>query len=318
MKKVFGILFCLAFLATLLVMPAQAKIKGEGLTISPPVEELTLEKGKVHSDIIKITNPTGKTMEIYPTVMNFAASGEGGEPTFYPATEEEKNFSLAHWIEFSQSKLALTPEQVVEFDYRINVPQDAEPGGHYGVVFFATEPPDVEDDANKVALSSMVGSLILVKVPGKIVEEGSLEEFSAKKFYFNPPVDFITRVKNSGNVHFKPQGEITLKDMFGNEIKRVPVNESKGNVLPESIRRFENNWDGDGKIRIGRFTADLRLAYGSTEKTLDGQLVFWIIPWWLIAAVAAVIVAIILWIIIHKHRKKKKQQVEPKKVKVQN
>ncbi len=318
MKRVFAILFCLVILVSFVVLPAQAKIKGEGLTISPTLEELTLEKGKSHSDVIKVTNPTGKTMEVYPQIMNFSAVGEGGEPTFYPVTDEEQNFSLAHWIEFSQTKLALTPEQIIEFDYKIKVPTDAEPGGHYGVIFFATEPPEIGQDANKVALSSMIGSLILVKVPGKIIEKGSLEEFSAKQFYFNPPVDFITRIKNSGNIHFKPQGEITLKDMFGNELKRIPVNDSKGNVLPDSIRKFENNWDGNGKIRIGRFTADLRIVYGDKEITLDDKLVFWIIPWWLIVAVGVVVVGGIIWIILHKRKKNKKQKSEPRKVKIQN
>jgi len=310
MKKVFAVLLCLAFLATLFVVPAQAKIKGEGLTISPPLKEMTLKRGETHRGTIKVTNPTEKMMEVYPLVMNFRAAGESGEPTFYSATEEEENFSLAHWIGFSQSKLALTSEQVIEFNYQIKTPNDAEPGGHYGVIFFATEPPKIGTDASQVALASMVGSLILVKVPGKIVEEGAIEGFSAKKFYFSPPVDFATRIKNSGNIHFKPWGEITLKDSWGNELERIAFNETKGNVLPDSIRKFENNWDGGGKIRIGRFTADLRVVYGSKDRTLSSQLVFWIIPWWLIAAVGGVILIIVLWIVIRKARKRKKQKGE--------
>jgi hypothetical protein len=314
MKRVFAILFCLIFLATLFIVPAHAKIKGEGLTISPPLKEMTLRRGETHQGKIKVTNPTKKMMEVYPLVMNFRALGETGEPTFYSATEEETNFSLAHWIGFSQARLALTSEQVIEFDYQIKVPDNAEPGGHYGVVFFATEPPEIGTEANKVALASMVGSLMLVRVPGKIVEKGAIEGFSTKKFHFSPPVDFATRIGNSGNVHFKPWGEITLKDSWGNELTRLPFNETKGNVLPESIRKFENNWDGGGKIRIGRFTADLRVVYGSKDKTLNDQFIFWIIPWWLIAAVAGVIVIIALWIIIRRAKKRKKQKGKVAKV----
>ncbi|MCX6806535.1 MAG: hypothetical protein NT135_00170, partial [Candidatus Berkelbacteria bacterium] len=147
------------------IWPAKAQIPGEGLTISPPIFELTLKSGETSSQVIKITNPTQKLMEVYPTVMNFKASGESGEPAFYPATKEETKFSLASWIKFNQTKIALTPEQVVEFNYQIAIPKDAEPGGHYGVVFFATEPPKPEQDVSQVAIASMVGSLILVKAP---------------------------------------------------------------------------------------------------------------------------------------------------------
>jgi len=116
-----------------------AQLPGEGLTISPPITELTIKPGESTTQTIRLTNPTDKIVEVYPKIMNFSAKGEGGEPAFFEATDESAKFSLAKWIEVTQSKIALTPEQVVEFKYKINVPVSAEPGGHYGVVFFATE-----------------------------------------------------------------------------------------------------------------------------------------------------------------------------------
>ena len=289
--------------------PAKAQIPGEGLTISPPIFELSLKPGESSQQTIKITNPTKKLMEVYPVVMNFKASGEGGEPAFYPATEEENKFSLANWIKFNQTKVALTPEQVVEFNYQINVPSDAEPGGHYGVLFFATEPPKPNQDISQVAIASMIGSLVLVRVPGAIVEKGFLEEFSSRKFYFKPPVNFVIRITNLGNVHFKPKGEITIKSWQGKDLERIAINQQKGNVLPDSTRKFEQKWSPLNnpfwKIPIGRFSANLRIVYGESEKTLDGKIIFWIIPWWLIIIIALIFVTII-YLIIRKWWKKKK------------
>ena len=305
-KKIILLSITLALLISIDL--ANAQIPGEGLTISPPIFELTLRSGETSSQTIKITNPTEKLMEVYPVVMNFKAKGEGGEPDFYSASEEEAKFSLAHWIKFNQTKLALTPEQMVEFKYQIAVPKDAEPGGHYGVVFFATEPPTPEEDISQVAIASMIGSLVLVKVPGAIIEKGFLEEFSAKKFYFKLPVDFAIKIANLGNVHFKPQGEITIKNWRGKEIDQVTANEARGNVLPDSTRKFEEKWEKNGLI-FGRFSANFKAVYGESEKTLDGKLVFWIIPWWLIVILAIIIVLIIITIIIiGKKRKTKKRQ----------
>ena len=282
---------------------ASAQISGDGLTISPPILELETKPGKTYNQIIKITNPTNNLIEVYPQVMNFRASGEGGEPAFYPATEEEANFSLAQWIKFNQSKVALTPEQVVEFNYSIEVPADAEAGGHYGVIFFATQPPKAEEDQSQISISSMIGSLILAKVPGTIIEKGFLESFKANRIYLKLPATFQVRISNLGNVHFKPRGDITIKGMFGGESDKIQLNQARGNVLPDSIRKFEEKWNPE-KIIIGRYTADLRVVYGESEKTLDGQVVFWVLPLWFLLALGGLILLIVILIIIIKKKRK--------------
>jgi len=282
---------------------ASAQISGDGLTISPPILELETKPGETYNQIIKITNPTNNLIEVYPQVMNFRASGEGGEPAFYPATEEEANFSLAQWIKFNQSKVALTPEQVVEFNYSIEVPKDAEAGGHYGVIFFATQPPKAEEDQSQISISSMIGSLILAKVPGTIIEKGFLESFKANRIYLKLPATFQVRISNLGNVHFKPRGDITIKGMFGGESDKIQLNQARGNVLPDSIRKFEEKWNPE-KIIIGRYTADLRVVYGESEKTLDGQVVFWVLPLWFLLALGGLILLIVILIIIIKKKRK--------------
>lgn len=304
-KKIFIILG----LTSLLLIPSssRAAITGEGLTISPPIVELTLNPGEASSQTIKLTNPTAQLVEIYPTVMNFSASGEGGEPAFSPASASESKFALANWISFQQGKIALTPEQVVEFKYQIKAPKDAEPGGHYGVVFFGTEPPTPEKNVSQVSLASMIGSLILVRVPGDINENANLVDFSANKFYLKTPVEFTIRIKNLGNVHFKPQGEIDLKSLFGNKTAQVQVNSEKGNVLPDSTRKFSQNW-WPSKWMLGRFTANLTLSYGETNQILSGKLSFWIIPIWFIILVGIIILAIIVLIIWRIRRKKKESR----------
>jgi len=300
--KIFAIAFC-SFLILSSFQFASAQISGDGLTISPPILELETKPGKTYNQIIKITNPTNNLIEVYPQVMNFRASGEGGEPAFYPATEEEANFSLAQWIKFNQSKVALTPEQVVEFNYSIEVPADAEAGGHYGVIFFATQPPKAEEDQSQISISSMIGSLILAKVPGTIIEKGFLESFKANRIYLKLPATFQVRISNLGNVHFKPRGDITIKGMFGGESDKIQLNQARGNVLPDSIRKFEEKWNPE-KIIIGRYTADLRVVYGESEKTLDGQVVFWVLPLWFLLALGGLIISIIVLIIIIKKKRK--------------
>ncbi|OGD56351.1 hypothetical protein A2V71_01390 [Candidatus Berkelbacteria bacterium RBG_13_40_8] len=312
LKKIFivGILFAL-------VTPfynARAQEGAQGLTISPPISEIDLTPGKVYDGIIKVNNPTKEVVEVYPIARNFSASGETGVPTI-ESPGEDATYGLASWISFSQSKIALTPEQDIEFKYRITVPTDAEPGGHYGSVLFASQPPKPDEKATQVALASMIGSLILAKVPGNIIEKADVKEFTTNRWlYFKPPVNFTLRITNSGNIHFKPQGEIVISN-WGKKKGTLDINSKKGNILPNTTRKFENLTYSQSKWAFGKFTAKLSSTYGENNQPLTDQITFWIIPWWLIV-IKVIILATIIWLIIRKikkNRRKKKssQKSEP-------
>jgi len=314
MKKIVFIsiiIFTTLFVSVFLYLPTRAEKKaGEGLTISPPLNEISLDKGESKKYIVKLTNPTNNVVEVYPEVKDFKAKGEGGDPDFYTANDETAKFALSKWVTFSQNKIAIAPEQFVQFEYEIKVPTDAEAGGHYGVMFFASEPPEVKKDVSNVSLSSMIGSLILAKIPGDIKENGSLEEFDTNKFfYMGNNVDFVTRVANSGNVHFKPKGNIEIKSVFGSSVDTLQVNEGSGNVLPDSIRKFGNSWKSD-KFLCGIYKAELGLVYGDSAKKLMDDTLFIIVPWWMLIIIGLLLVLIItlLIILIRKIRKKKKEK----------
>ena len=145
MNRIHYLLFAL-LTAVIVSVPfiVQGALEGEGLTISPPIVELELKPGESKANIIRISNPTEALVEAYPKTMDFRAKGESGEPAFMEGEEAGGNYALSSWITFSEPKIAMASEQVKEFSYTITVPTNAEPGGHYGAVFFATDPPESE------------------------------------------------------------------------------------------------------------------------------------------------------------------------------
>lgn len=290
------------------------EVAAEGLTLSPPSFEMTLKPGEETAHTIQITNPTKNLIELYPSAGNFTADGDGGQPKYEIGTtaiESDSRFSIADWISFYAPKIALLPEQVVEFRFRIKVPENAEPGGHYGVVFLGTKPPEEKDEKSQVALSTMVGSLLLVRVPGDIREEARIEEFSAPWFFWTPPVSFTTFLRNTGNVHIRPQGEAIINDWRGKDIERIDMNPRKGNVLPESRRKFDVVWNPEIKhfwdIPIGKFRATLKVAYGQSDQSLSQEISFWILPKWLLITVGVLLLLCIIVIVIIRRKKRKKR-----------
>jgi hypothetical protein len=276
-----GAVFVVAPLAEAATTPAPAAgSTGQGLEISPPVIEVSANPGETVTVNIRVRNVTKGELIAKGKADDFGAgSDEDGQPKLLLDETGATRFSLKYWIQ-SVPDLRLAPQELKTNVVKISVPSNAEPGGHFGVIRFTAVPPNLEGTG--VALSASVGSLVLLKVAGKITEKTSLAEFSALRngkastFFEYGPIDFLVRVRNEGSVHEKVQGTIDVKSWTGKKVGTVIVNEKGGNVLPDSVRRF--NQTLNTKQLFGHYSATLALTY-SDGKKLDSKIGFWVIPW---------------------------------------
>jgi hypothetical protein len=287
-----------------------------GFTVGPPVVEYTAEKGQTINGIVRVNDYSPAPITLYPQVADFTAKDETGQPAFFESNPNRK-YSLSTWIKFSAEPLKFGIGELKAIQYQIVVPADAEPGGHYGVFFFSTKSPNnVKEGEAKVVANMKVGQLILVTVKGDIKEKGVVETFKTKHlfnwfpqvqysneklFKITSNIDLITRLKNVGNVHFKPKGKIEIKNVFGQKKAELTFNEKKGNVLPDSIRLFDNVWKAKW-WNMGIYKANLDLAYGVNNNGISDSYTFFIVPWWLL-----VILVLIIWFVARKIRKRNKK-----------
>jgi hypothetical protein len=193
----------------------------------------------------------------------------------------------------------MSPGHIQNLPISIVIPRDASPGGHYGVIRFTGTPPNVK--GNGVALSASLGTLVLLTVNGPVKEQLAITQFAAAhgdstgSLFESAPIDFIEKVKNSGNIHESPTGHIIVKNMFGKTVAGLNINLPPHNILPASTRKFTQHLDktviGDKKL-FGRYTADLKMTYGSGshKKTLTSSVSFWVLPYRLIALIIIILV----------------------------
>lgn len=264
--------------------------EGGGITVAPVKFEEKVDLGETIDLTIKVTNADEGILYAFP--VDFTADpDESGYPKFVPKEERSETYSLASWLKVSQTTLSFKQGETKRVKVSIEIPQNAEPGGHYGAVIFSSEPLGVTEG---VAVGVQVGTLILVEVPGAVEEKGRLIEFSASKTrYENPPVDLFTRFENLGDIHLKPSGVIEIFNWRNRKEDTLQVNPTFGNVLPQSIRKFENSWDPQTRLfpKMGRYKAKLLLTFGSAGQTETDEILFWIIPFLFLGkmAVGAVI-----------------------------
>lgn len=296
MSQTIRIRFFTGLLALLLLLGwAPLVLAQEGkasLSVTPArFDDIRMKPGDAVSDVVKVTNLTDKDAVVTASVEDFQAVGEEGQQTFVNPDQNTTQYSMANWVKFAEKSATLKPGEKKSFSFTIDAPKDATPGGHYAALFFSTEPGTTTGGTSAVSLAGRIGALLLVTIEGDFREAGTIEEFSTKKTTYYPPVDFVTRFKNTGTVHVKPQGTIVIKSWTGKQVAQLAVNELGGNVLPGSIRRFESTWNG--RIGFGKYTADLNMTYGKAG-TVTATLSFWLFPWKEALVILIIVVGLIL------------------------
>ncbi len=272
---------------------------GQGLEISPPLIDRKVKLGQVLTLPIRLRNITRNRVVATTEIDDFVAAGEDGRPKILDATSEDSPYSFRSWVVGGLPELDLVAGEAKMATIKILVPKDAAPGGHYGVVRFTALPPEAA--GSQVALNASIGTLVLLNVSGEVQEELALSDFYASReekkgtFFEYGPLSFTTRLQNNGNVHVKPEGSIKITNMFGKTVTELPLNETKGSILPGSTRKFDSFFDR--KRLFGRYKINLSLTYGS-EKALSQTIVVWVIPYKQVLLIITVLALIVLLILL--------------------
>lgn len=303
---------------------AAAQQAGQGLEITPPRLNVSADPGDVIETELRIRNVTEQTLVTKAQYNDFVAgSEEDGNPKILldeDAQAEPSPFSIKDWIA-TIPEVTLKPTQQEVIKVTLTVPDDASPGGHYGVIRFTGTPPEV--DSSAVSLSASIGALVLVTVSGDIQESTSVAEIytsqnnERRSLFEYGPVTINTRVQNDGNVHNQPSGNIVVSNMFGQTVDTLKFNENGGNVLPKSIRRFENTLQK--RLMLGRYKIQADIVYGVENQIISSSATFWVIPYKLIAIGLAIIAAFVISIrrynryIISRAKSSKSEKSDSKK-----
>lgn len=275
---------------------------GSGLSISPVRSDLTINAGESKTITVTVKNVTSATTEYEAHINDFvvAKDSELGHPALIlDDNKYAPSHSLKRYIA-TIDNVKLAPNESKGVKVTINIPKDAAAGGHYGAVRFI---PKSGTNGQNITVSASVGSIILVNVPGDIKEDTVIESFDVRQgedatsgsslFTKNGNLYSVIRFNNRGNTHEQPFGKIRV--LKGDKvIQETEINNTdpRGNVLPDSIRRFNVKLNKVGSF--GKYTVEGNFGYGANGQLLSAKTSFWVIPFTLIIGILAVIALLLL------------------------
>ncbi len=295
---VFAFLFCFALQAR-----AQEKM---AISITPPLIKNNVSPGQIWKSYIKVVNNNPEDIDIYVELINFESGNETGTVRLTPKTEEEideNEYLINNWLNIDKGPIHVPAYKSKDIPFIVDVPEQADPGDHHLAILIGTEPNKKNEEGSSIKISSKIGSLLLLNVAGDTKESGIVREFSAdKNIYSSDNVKFAVRFQNTGNTILQPRGEIRIYNWQEKDQGVVNINHKTetGNVFPEDTRLWNYNWEVPTNIlKMGRYKADLILAYGNhNSETVERVVYFWVIQWKPVLISLSIILFLVLFLVV--------------------
>ena len=271
------------------------------LKVSPVRTDIEVKPGTVKTVQTVVTNLTNNAITVRPSANDFVSNDDSGTPSLIL---DEGQFANSHSLKRFITPLAdvtIPANEAKTINVVITVPPDAKAGGYYGAIRFA---PTTPDTGGQVNLSASVASLILLTVPGDLIEQVELTGFDVTQngkantlFTSSEGLVTVLRFVNNGNVQVGPFGKLSV--LKGDKV----VYEADFNnktprdvILPDSSRKWSiplDKIDGFGQYKVqGTFT------YGGKNKTVEVTKTFWVIPLYMMIIAGAVLLVLIATAII--------------------
>jgi hypothetical protein len=274
---------------------------GNGLSISPTKNELVIERGLSEIVNIQVKNVSDTDILAKTFLNDFFQEGNTGNPQLIVDGSEMQSANSIKEFVTGVEDVIIPAGESKNVAITISIPQQASPGAYYGAIrFLATNPDSADQEGSQVSLNASVASLVLIEVPGDLVEKIEISNILTFKdeqegvFFTKVPNKIGTEITNLGNGFAKPFGRIVVNGPFGQgQVHEFELNSTspRGNVLPDSARIFLN--DLEGVSRPGKYTIVASISHGNGGEVLEATSTFWYVPVWFILTSIVVLLLLV-------------------------
>jgi hypothetical protein len=285
------------------------------LTFSPVTVSLDTDPGVPVTTQIKIRNNSEKAEVLSTSWGSFIADETGEKPILLEPSEQQ---DFLQWLSVDSPTITVNPGEWSTVNVTFSPPATAALSYYYTIYFRRAE-QQTEPGKTQIQGSPAVLVLTMVNSPSA-KRQMELSDFKVHSpFSEYLPQTFSVTVKNTGNVHVQPAGNIFIDGQGKKDLAVLSINPNAGSVLPQSSRTFDVTWD-DGfpiaisdnnepidtniprlfslewnltkadRFRLGNYTAHLLMVYDNGERDvpIESYASFWIIPWKLLLIGVAV------------------------------
>ena len=292
--KYWYLLVVLVFIGS--ITPQKSFAESLSVGVYPPIIQIQAKPPAIINNPVTLQNGSDQTITYGIFLMPFKASNEkNGEPEFDKSllTKYSDFFKRVQVSDGNKviTEIKLGPKQKKELNLRISIPRDEFPRDYYFSLLFISQDGS-SSESSFTGTRAGVGANVLVTLEPKVKSTGYIKEFSSPKFITRGPVKFTLNLANTSPHYISAEGNILIKNIFGQAIGNVDLIPS--NVLSRS-ERFLGSPDvfWNENFLIGLYTADLTLRLSDEGPILKKSITFFAFPLELVLGTIVTLVLVI-------------------------
>jgi len=229
------------------------------ITIQPVRAHVPIEPGESKSFSFNVINETDGTLFLQSDVKSFLPADEfGNAKVDYDSREPWHD-----WFTVRNPNVALPAKQGFPAIVDITVPDNAAPGGYYAAILWGESP-----GAGNFGVKGNIAFLVMLEVGGDLIEDGEFVGVSyqgSRGHLTSFPTTFNVHVKNTGNTHLQPSGNIKITNRFNWPVAKLHINSAGGFILPNSSRVFSVGWENPLLLLNDLATGEVSLAQALSQ-----------------------------------------------------
>lgn len=257
-------LACALFLFAAVTPALHADTLQFGLT--PPDIELVPAPGGTASGVLVVYNRSTRPLHFRVALQDVFIRPSGVMEVLKPASTA---WSVAAVTRLAPGEFDLDPNQQMPVRVVVTVPKDAR-GGLYGAIVVSPT-PILQTNGPRgtfAVVAPKLAARLLVPIDGTTVSQGAIVNMLTASIA-GKGVDVKVVFRNSGNVHVRAGGTVTLL-RGGEVVAKGPLEESL--VLPGSVREFRVLLAA-GRLAPGSYTVRAVMDYGG-DVMVAGEVAF--------------------------------------------
>lgn len=271
-----------------------------GFSMSPLKENIILNPGDSYDNSFTIFNPATNS-KVFPYELSISPFyvDENYTNVF---TAEGDYSEIAEWITIKSPLTGtIAPNESVEIDFSINVPENAPAGGQYAAIIVSSSVATNEgENSSAIIERTAIAHTIFAEITGTTIRTGDITDINVPAFLLSGEISGESTIKNTGNVHGKATYTLQVSSLSGEEIYSNADSPSTHDILPD--RTYYNKTSWANTPAIGIYNVVYTVTFNGVTK--EASKIVIVCPIWLLVIVAGIIVAIIIGIavIIRKRR----------------
>ena len=226
-------------------------IQGEArcFNISPNRIEISVAPSNIYRDTMTVSNKENHDLNISLRVDDWFT-----QPL--RAGAGLKTSDNLKWLKVKPLKFRLKKGEERRISYKVQVPKNAK--GELSAMIFVEAKPR-KPKKGMIAINTSIGVPIYVMIKGTEFFEAEVETLEVINA---APLELAVKIKNSGNVHIRPEGTIHIRNKEA-KLLTLPLNKYNYPILPNSSRTLEIKTRSG--LEQGEYVADIEMAYADKK-----------------------------------------------------